>query len=338
MQALMQKTALVLIGVSALAAPSVAKDAPTKGSFEMKIVSDSTANGASDTDGTAFKIQNHHEVIVRADLVFTGTDANDRVAEGYKDASADLHAKTAPLADAADKVRSAGLPSASLMQSIEKCSELEDDGALQACMMKAASGLQGQMQEKCRKDPSLCAAIDFMGDPDTVEDVEAAAGDFQEAMTKFRFYVATSCTVDASVDYKRHDQSASENGGLFRADRSSRTNGFVRGTPSRSAEPCTLEIAVGPDNTMSLAFTLSDTLKFPATHINSPTTQDGDKVKPLSSKAFAKSHKVIKQKSRSPVAFSGEQTFSVPPGTTRISSITTTESAKATVFWSVKLD
>jgi hypothetical protein len=323
--------------MAAQLSPAGAAEGPTKGRLEMKFVADSSDNGKSDTDGTAFKILNHHEVMIVADLTFTHTDANDTVAEGFKDASAALDAKMKPLENSANKIKSSGLMSDGLMESIEKCSELEDETQIQACMMKAAAGLQGQMQEKCKKDPSLCAAIEDVQDEDNVSGVEAEAKALQEAMTKFRFYVATSCTVEASVDYRRHDQSASEAGGLFRADRSSKTNGFVRGI-SGSAAPCTLELAVGPDNTMSFAFALSDALKFPATHIASPTTQEGNHVRLLSSAAFKNSFKVIKKKSVSPMSFSGDQNFTSPAKTTRDSSITTTSSSKAKITWSIKLN
>jgi hypothetical protein len=329
---------LIIAGLAAHFSPVVAAEGPTKGRLEMKIVADSSDNGATDGDGTAFKIINHHEVVIKADLMFSHTDANDTIAEGYKDASAALDAKMKPLADSANKIKSSGLMGGGLMESIEKCSELEDETKIQACMMKAAAGLQGQMQEKCKKDPSLCAAIEDVQDEDNVSGVEAEARELQEAMTKFRFYVASACTVEASVDYRRHDQSASEAGGLFRADRSSKTNGLVRGTPSGGSEPCTLEMVVGPDNTVSFAFALSDQLKFPATHVNSPTTQDGNKVKLLGSEAFKNSFKVIKQKSGSPVSFSGDKNISVPAKTTKVASITTTSSSKAKITWSIKLN
>lgn len=330
--------ATFILGLLALSLPAGAAEGPTKGRFEMKIVADSSDNGATDGDGTAFKIINHHEVTIKADLTFTHTDANDTIAEGYKDASAALDAKMKPLAGSANKIGSSGLMSGGLIESMQKCSELEDDAKIQACMMKAAAGLQGQLEEKCKKDPSLCEAIEDVQDEETLDGMEAGAKELQEAMTKFRFYVATSCTVEASVDYRRHDQSASESGGLFRADRSSKTNGFVRGTPSRGSEPCKLEMVVGPDNAISFSFALSDTLKFPATHVNSPTTQDGNQVKLLGSEAFKNSHKVLKQKSVSATSFSGDKTISIPAKTTKVASITTTSSSKAKISWSVRLD
>lgn len=338
MRAYTTAISLLIAGFAAYGSPAAAAEGPTKGRLEMKIVADSSDNGATDGDGTAFKILNHHEVVVKADLIFSHTDANDTIAEGYKDASAALDAKTKPLENSANKIKSSGLMSGGLMESIEKCSELKDEAKIQACMMKAAAGLQSQMQEKCKKDPSLCAAIEDVQDEDNVSGVEAEARELQEAMTKFRFYVASACAVEASIDYRRHDQSASEGGGMFRADRSSKTNGLVRSASTGSSEPCTLEMVVGPDSTISFAFALSDRLKFPATHVNSPTTQDGDKVKLLGSEAFKNAFKVIKQKSTSPVSFSGDKNISVPAKTTKVASITTTSSSKAKITWSIKLN
>jgi hypothetical protein len=338
MQAFMTKAAFAFIGFTALAVPATAKESPTKGKFEIRIIADSAANGHTDGDGTAFRILNHHEITATANLIFTHTDANDSVAEGFKDASVEFDAKTKPMANAADKVRSAGLPSANLMTSLEKCSELEDENELQACMMKAASGLQGQMQEKCRKDPSICAAMDALGDEENISEMEAGARDLQEAMTKFRFYMAESCTVDASIDYRRHDQSASESGGLFYADRSSKTNGFVRGIPVRNRMPCELKIAVGPDNTISLSFSLSDTLSFPAQITNPSDPTIKDKVKLETGSAFKIPYLVKKQKSASAVVFNGEQAFAIPAKTVKNGGWTTASSSTAKAFWSIKLD
>lgn len=335
----LKKTALALMGITAISTAALAKDAPTKGQFEIQIVGDSTDSGYSERKVNVFKRQNHHEVKARATFVFTHTDANDSVAEGYKDASAAVDAKLNPLSGSTNKIKSSGLMSGGLMKMMEKCSELEDEDEIQSCMMKAAGGLQGQMQEKCTKDPSLCAAIEDMQDEDTVNGIESEARKLQDAMTKFRHYTSDSCTVDAAIDYSREDEFPSDAGGRMRSQESSKTNGMVRGVPSSGRQPCTLTVAVGPDNTMSFSLSLADSGGFPGTYVSGNNKTSSEKLKLQLGGRFSP-YLVKKHKSVSGTSFSGEQTVSEPAKTVKESggAWTVTSSAKTKINWSMKLD
>ncbi|SCZ07950.1 hypothetical protein [Microvirga guangxiensis] len=335
---ILSKSLLTLAGAILIAAPSVAQTGPTKGRFEIRIVSDKTASGHSERNVNIFKLQHHQEAKLKATFVFTHTDANDSVAEGYKDASAALHQKLKPLEGSANKIKSSGLlGGGGLMEMMEKCSDLEDDDEIQACMMKAAGGLQAQMQEKCKKDPSLCAAIEDVQDEDNVSSVEAGARELQEAMTKFRHYTSDSCSVEAAIDYAREDEFPSDRGGRVSSRSSTKTNGTVRGVPRSGNQACTLTVAVGPDNTMSFKLVLSDAVGFPASIAKGSTTS-AENAKLQLGPAF-NPYMVKKHKSVSGGSYSGEQTISQPKKTVKEGeSWTVTSSGQTKIDWSMKLD
>jgi hypothetical protein len=331
------KIGCAFIGLTALTAPASADEGPTKGQFEIRIIADKTASGHTDRNVNIFKLQHHQEAKLKATFVFTHTDANDSVAEGYKDASAALHQKLKPLANSANKIKSSELMGGGLMEMMEKCSELEDDDEIQACMMKAAGGLQGQMQEKCKKDPSLCAAIEDMQDEDNVSSVEAGARELQEAMKKFRHYTSDSCTVEAAIDYAREDEFPSDRGGRVSSRSSTKTNGPVRGVPRSGNQACTLTLAVGPDNTMSFKLVLSDTLGFPASIVKGSTTSR-ENAKLQLGQSF-NPYMVKKHKSASGTSFSGEQNISQPKKMVQEGeSWTVTSSGQTKINWSMMLD
>ncbi|MBF9234054.1 hypothetical protein [Microvirga alba] len=326
--------ALIILGSTALAPNAWALDpvnAPVKGKFDIKIVVDATAAGAMKADLTAFDMKNHHEVTASVELAFAYAEANDTVAEGYKDPTAAFDAKAKPLSEAAAKAAPVMSPNASMMKGMQQCVELKGDTEIQACMMKLASGLQGKLQQDCKTNPGACQAIDTLTDAKSQDALTAESAKFKKSMQDYRVYTAKSCTIDASIDYFRHERRNSEGGGASYLDRTSKTNGPVRPIASEGRLPCEVKAVVGPDNTVSFSFALFDGLSFPAKNTN-PVA--GDKPVRLQWDATLRFPYVVKKQT----SFSGEQTLSPSPRLIKDGGWETKERSRATVAWTLKLD
>jgi hypothetical protein len=327
----------MIAGLTALSLPASAAEGPTKGTFTFTIVADKTHDGRVKVGGETVEIKNHHEITVSGNLIFTHTDANDSIAEGRKDAAADMVAKSKPTISAGAKAANANVGGVNMMKLAEKCGEIEDEDEMEACMMKGLASFQAGLPEKCKTDPSLCQAITTIQDPKTMSGVTAAGEKYQADMKKFRFYKVENCVVDASVNYYRRERHTSEVGGFTFNDISSKTDGVARAVSSGT--PCTLEMVVGPDNAISMNFSLASNLSVPG-----KTVETTGKVKVSNSVVLDSGmatkfpYTVRKQKSASPTSFSGQQGNSSAPSTSEQGNWINKGSSSSKLSWSISLN
>ena len=183
-------------------------------------------------------------------------------------------AKSKPTISAGAKAATANVGGVNMMKLAEKCSKIEDEDEMEACMMKGVASFQAGLPEKCKTDPSLCKAITTIQDPKTMSGVTAAGEKYQADMKKFRFYKVENCVVDASVNYYRRERHTSEVGGFTFNDISSKTDGVARAVSSGT--PCTLEMVVGPDNAISMNFSLASNLSVPGKTVETTGTSEGE--------------------------------------------------------------
>jgi hypothetical protein len=166
----------------------------------------------------------------------------------------------------------------------------------------------------------------------------AGAGEkYQADMKKFRFYRAENCVVDASVNYYRRERHTSEGGGFTFNDISSKTNGVARAVSSGT--PCTLEMVVGPDNAISMNFSLASSLTVPGKMVETTSTSKVSNSIALDSGMATKfPYTVRKQKSASSISFNGQQANSSAPSTSEQGNWINKGSSSSKLNWSISLN